>query len=186
MEKNENKSTCLGENDGIFNIDVNHLSFIKTKDKSSDANQKNFVIHSFNGKPKIIIKSAYIPFGIEFYNKKQVLNIELYPKKNNLHNNIISSISTFEKNLMENFSKNPEYSNLTFHSSLKESKKHVHLRTYCAPSMSTFTIIKNEKINIIQSSIKSNNCDIELDLGTMWVNNTNYGIIWYVKQIQIV
>lgn len=177
------------ESNGIFNFDINKLKFKKTKDKLTE-HQKNYVVFTDEGKQKIKLNSVFLPFGVEFYNKKQILNIELYPKKNNVHNNLYSLLSALEQDfsnkLIINNEIKSEISELTYHSFLKlNSNNSIHVRTYMSQNPNIYTYIGKFKENIMQSSIKGTTCNIEIEIGTMWINSSNYGIILYVKDIQI-
>lgn len=168
---------------GIFEIDIKKLHFKKTKDM-------NYMIFTDSGKPMIKLEKVYLPFGIEYYNKKQILNIEMYPNKNNTHNNLYSLITFLEKefeekNINDNQLKN-NLTNLDYHCGLKETNMNsVHFRTYMSQNPEIYTYIGKFKENVTQSSVKQRICNIEVELGTLWTNETSYGIIWYVKSIQI-
>lgn len=174
---------------GMFDIDVKNLQFKKTKEKVSDY-QKNYVILSEKGKPTIHLEKVYLPFGAEYYNKKYILNIEMYPTKNNVHNNLQSLLLALEQEFSDKLIKSYELSqdikDLTYHSFLKlNSNKSIHLRTYMSPNPEIYTYVGKFKENILQSSLQGTTCNIDLELGTLWMNGVNYGVIWYVKSVCI-
>ena len=45
--------------------------------------------------------------------------------------------------------------------------------------------IKNLKDKRTVLDIVKTRANIELELGTFWVNDNNYGFLWYVKRIEI-
>jgi hypothetical protein len=174
---------------GVFDIDVKNLRFKKTRDKLSE-HQKNYIIFDETGKPKIKLEKVFLPFGAEYYNKKQILNIEIYPNKNNTHNNLYSLLLALEQEfsdkLVHNYELKNDIAELKYYSFLKNNSNNVHIRTYMSPNPNIYTIIGKFKEPIMQSSIKGTYCNIEMELGTLWMNDTNFGVIWYVKDIQIV
>lgn len=178
------------QQNGLFDISVENLKFKKTKDKLSE-HQKNYMIFTEHGKPKIKLEKVFLPFGVEFYNKKQILNIELYPNKNNVHNNLYSLFLALEKEfsdkIIHNYELKNDIENLKYHSFLKQnSNSSFHIRTYMSPNPDVYTFIGKFKENVMQSSLKGTYCNIELELGTLWMNPTNFGIILYVRDIQII
>lgn len=179
----------MAQSNGIFDIDVENLKFKKTRDKLSE-HQKNYMIFVETGKPRIKLERVFIPFGVEFYNKKQLLNIELYPNKNNIHNNLHSLLLSLEQDfankIVHNYELKNDITDLKYHSFLKQNDSSaIHMRTYMSPNTEIYTFIGKSKQNIMQSSLKGTHCNVELELGTLWMNATNFGIIFYVKDIQI-
>lgn len=174
---------------GIFDIQASQLNFKKTKDKLSE-HQKKYMIFNNNGRPKIYLNSVFLPFGVEYYNKKQILNIELYPTKNNAHNNMYSLLRSLEEELstknINNYELKNNIQNLEYHSFLKQnSNSDIHIRAYMSVNPEIYTFVGKFKENVMQSNLKGSRCNIELELGTLWINETNFGIIFYAKSIQI-
>jgi hypothetical protein len=55
-----------------------------------------------------------------------------------------------------------------------------------SPNPDIYTFVGKFKENVTQSSLKGTFCNIELELGTLWINSTNFGVILYVRNVQIV
>lgn len=177
------------QSNGIFDIDISKLSFKKTREKLSE-HHNNYVIFCETGRPKIKLNGVFLPFGPEYFNKKQILNIELSPTKSNVHNNLCSLLSALENDFKNKaichnqLSKDIE--GLTYHSFLKTNKKNILMRTYMSTNPDIYAMIAGFKENVTQSNLKGAHCNIELELGTLWMNDKNFGIIWYVKDVHII
>lgn len=177
------------QKNGIFDLQLENLKFKKTQNKLSE-HQKNYMIFIDTGKPKIRLEKVFIPFGVEFYNKKQILNLELYPHKNNVHNNLYSLLLALEQEfsdkIVHNYELKNDIVNLKYHSFIKQNdNSSIHVRTYMSTNPDIYTFVGKFKEQITQSSIKGTHCNVELELGTLWMNATNFGVIFYVKEIQI-
>ena len=95
--------------------------------------KKSFRIR-YSGVNKILLKinDVYSPFGIENYNKKDILNLELCNNNNNNYNNIVE-LKEFD-NYFKNLSQTKmELNNLNYMSPLKIlSENKIQIRTHLA------------------------------------------------------
>lgn len=169
-----------------FTTDVKQLKF---KRIGVYGGIKKYMVFNNESKMKIKIKDVYLPFGIETFNGNQILNVELYPKKSNVHNNIESLIYSFEET-----AKNKEFyqgdvkKNITeciFYNNLKCEDNKSILRTYVGNNMISYVMLGTYKTYVTSNDLKATTCDIEIELGGFWINDTTYGFTWYVKEIQV-
>lgn len=179
----------------ILDLNLANLKFKKIKEKTEVT---NYIITNFQDhKHTIILEGVDIPFGVETYEKKSILNIEIDPKKNNKHHNYKAVISGFESELTkkenikyEKLSKDIE--NKGYYPNIRESKGGYILRCHIFTVPEVFAMvsgkdktiknIKDKRSMLDVTKIKAN---VELELGSLWTNENNYGFLWYVKKIQI-
>ncbi len=154
-----------------MNYDLNKINLIDDK--------KSFRIR-YAGVNKVLLKieDVYSPFGIENYNKKNILNLELTSKTNDNHNNIvlIKELDNYFKNLNET---KKELNGLNYNSPIKIlSDNKIQIRTHLAKNIN----IKTNQKNI---EIKNKNFDIELEFSSIWLYGGNYGIVLTVNIIDL-
>lgn len=179
----------------LIKLNISELKFKKLKEKTT---VKNFLITDFeNKKYSIILEDVAIPFGVETYEKKNILNIEIDGKKNNKHYNYFAIISGFESEFIDQ--KNIKYEKLSreiegkgYYPNIKESKGGHMIRCHILNTPEVFQMvsgrdktIKNIKDRRSMLDITKIKANVELELGTVWVNDNNYGFLWYVKTIEI-
>lgn len=169
-------------------IDIKKLIFVKSKGKSNITNY--IIITTEKIKPKIIIKNVIIPFGVEKYNNSEIINLEIRPKKDNEHNNIYALIDNFENNIKDKQINNKslinDIGNKEYHPNLKKSKLGYLLRTHIHSNVEVFASKNDFKFNTTLNAINQTICDVEIELGTLWINNEQYGYIWGIKKIEII
>jgi hypothetical protein len=178
--------------DNLIELELQKLKFSKLKSKT---NVINYLITDYNNKKhSIILENVNIPFGIEKYEGRHILNIEISPKKNNKHNNYYSMISYFEKELTD--PENIKYEkilrsieNKGYYPNLRESKEGYIIRTHTLHVPEVYVILNTKNGQIIDKrhidNVKQTKSNIELELGTFWITENNYGFTWFVKKIQI-
>ena len=180
----------------IVNLQLNKLNFKKVKDKSEI---KNYIMSDKNDntKPKIMLEKVNIPFGVEKYNGNNILNIEIDPKKNNIHYNYHAVISGFENELakIENFKDKKLTSDITgkgYYPNIRDSKEGYILRSYIFTVPEVYSMvsgrdktIKNIKNKMSLLDVEKVKANVELELGSLWINDNNYGFIWYIKKIEV-
>lgn len=132
---------------------------------------------------KLTIESAYIPFGVEEFNKKYYLNIQLdFDKKNNSkHVGLLYDIEKHFINYMKEIN-----DKLIFTSSIKKKTENFVLLKLSIP------IIKNNIIcNYYANEKKRNilelkkNCFVKviIKLNTLWIYHDKFGINWILDTI---
>jgi hypothetical protein len=169
IELNNKQIKCLPKNKKFISIILTHSSQII----------------------KIKLNNIFIPFGVEKFNNKHILNLE-FDKNINTHNNYISVLSSVE-NKINNKTYDTEINvesilvNKLFTTSLKESILGHILRTHITDSTEIFILKKDlSKMPIDKENLKGTNVNIELTLKGMWVNDEKYGIYWNINNIQII
>lgn len=156
----------------IDNINIDSLNIY-------NINKKYYNILCNN--EQIIINKllCHIPFGIEKYNDKILLNIELL--ENNDNNNLLSKINSIENYIIKKFP------NLGLLSCFKKSKLGHLLRTHFLKNTICYILKKNnEKIIIDECNLKLSDCEIDLTLKGIWINDNNYGLYFVINSIKII
>ena len=172
------------------NLSVKNLKYKKSKEKS-DGYVKTYSITSFDdARIKLKLSNVLIPFGIEKYNKKHILNIEIDPKKYNDHHNIKTLLSTFENEFID--ISNIKYDILAqdidgkgYYGNMKESKGGYIIRTNVFSNPEIFADIGGFRTELTSSSIVKSRANVDLELATLWITENNYGICWQVRRIEI-
>lgn len=205
-EQNENKQidNCAKQNKNVNN----DTSFILKKTKKTG----NYTILrkvKINGyvtlqRVKYTIYNAYLPYGKEEYNENIILNA-IINDSNNLNYNLLVTLNkisrTFDElNLIDICKQKYGINNKQFFSFIKE-----------LPSDSDINHVVNVEQNIKQYSVrlyfkygakishakfvgelsydqlKGKRCNIDVDLGSMWVNENTmmYGINIYITHITV-
>jgi hypothetical protein len=151
---------------------------------------------------KIEIPDCEIPFGIELYNKKEILNINLYDNEvdTNKKINTLNYLKLLEK-IYEQFSnKKIESKNLPFVSlpfgftkevenkefltTIKPGHKGgVFVRTHLAKSIKVYKLEDGKKVECVRPDLKGKKCSLILELNSMWMYGGKYGFLWYVHEI---
>ena len=85
----------------LVDVNIKNIKFKKSCEKIKE-HKTNYIISHNGKKPIVNIEKAYIPFGCEIYEKRQILNIEIDPKK---HYDVYAAINGFENQLanIENY-----------------------------------------------------------------------------------
>jgi hypothetical protein len=68
---------------------------------------------------------------------------------------------------------------------MRKSKGGYIMRSYVFGSPEIFTMIGNYKNRLTSVDIKNTVSNVDLEMGTFWINDNNYGFIWYVKKIEV-
>jgi hypothetical protein len=129
-----------------------------------------------------------IPFGIENYGVKKIINLEI-SKKNNDHYNFLQCIKKIEEIIINICKDNDEFKEKNFYSSLKKrGNSLIHIRTHLLCSGKNIktkfmkmgkednTILLNKKDNLDKYK-----CKIILD--SIWIHNNEYGLVWMLEEI---
>jgi len=154
------------------NIDTNMLDICRV-------NKKYYNITYNNEQITIKILLCHIPFGIEKYNDKILLNIELLDTNEN--NNILSKISSIENYIIK------KIPNLGLLSCVKKSKLGHLLRTHFLKNTECYILKKNnEKMIIDESNLNLADCEINLTLKGAWTNDNNYGLYFIINSIRVI
>ena len=140
---------------------------------------------------RIKLENIFIPFGVETYNNKYILNLE-FEMKSNTHNNYISTLSNLEKKII-NKSYQTEVNiesclvNKKFLTSLKPSILGNILRTHISDTTKIYILKKDSsKMQLDKENLKGTNVNIELTLKGIWINDDTYGFYWNVGKTQII
>lgn len=140
---------------------------------------------------KIKLNNIFIPFGLEKFNNKHILNLE-FDKNINTHNNYISVLTSLENKIINKtyeteINVESNLVNKSFTKSIKDSILGFILRTHLSDSTEIFILKKDlSKMPIEKENLKGTNVNIELTLKGLWINDEKYGLYWNVNNIQII
>ncbi len=172
-------------------LEFKNLTFKKTKNSAKKI--LNYLVLSQKKKIKIILKSVLIPFGYEFFNGHNILNVEINPNKNNEHYNMYVCINRFEDIFKilydsdycpENLKQDIE--NKGYYNNMRESKEGYIIRCYVIGMPKIYTKNGGNEILLTHKDVKNTVSNIEIDFGILWISENNYGILWYIKEIEII
>ena len=177
--------------ESLNDLSLKNLKFTKTKDKVGEY-RKNYIITSIKTSTQIQItlNDVTIPFGVEKYGSASILNVEISPKKNNEHYNIHAIINSFESeftnlDLIKDKVLKTELEDKGYYQNMRESKDGYIIRTHVL-SMPEIYIMMGKFKNILTiSDIKKTKANVILNLSLLWINENNYGIIWRIKEIEV-
>jgi hypothetical protein len=156
----------------IENLNTNMLNISKINKKYYNITYENEQINIKN-------LICHIPFGIEKFNDKILLNIELLDSNEN--NNILSKIDSIQNIIINKFP------NLGLISCIKKSKLGYLLRTHFLKSTECYILKKNnEKIIIDECNLNLSDCEIDLTLKGIWINDNNFGLYFVINSIKVI
>lgn len=157
----------------IFDININNLKIFNISKKYyniNDDTNKQIIINNV---------TCHIPFGVEKFNDKLLLNIELL--ESNENNNIISKIESIEKFISNKFQ------NLGLTSCVKKSKLGYLLRTHFLKKTECFILKKNqEKMIIDEINLNLSDAETNLTIKGIWTNDNNYGLYIVVNSVKVI
>jgi hypothetical protein len=176
--------------DSLNQLSIKNLLFKKIKDKVGEYRKNYILLNSLGEKIKITLNNVTIPFGIEKYNSTNILNIEISPKKSNDHYNINAIITAFESELsnielIRDKELKKELEDKGYYQNIRESKDGYIIRCHVLHMPEIFMMIGKFKNLLTMSDVKKTKATVELELSLMWINDNNYGIIWSIKNIEI-
>ena len=173
-------------------LSVKHLRFKKTAEKLTEHKRNYIIFDSSENKVSIVLEKVTIPFGYEPFNGRNILNIEINPKSGNAHHNIYSHIKSFEKEFDTNVQENIKFEELKkdiegkgYYYNIRKSKGGYIIRAYVFGNPEIYMMSGKFKNLMTSSDIKQTVANVTLELGSLWVNDTNYGFIWYAKSIEV-
>ena len=153
-------------------------------------NQKFISVSANDKNVSFILNNVNVPFGLEKFFDKEIINIELLDN-NNDHNNIMSQLYSIDSKI-----KNKIFSSeinvrqmLTgkdFISVIKQSKLGNILRTHPTSNCESYIQKKDgEKFLVSLCNVKNTTCDVKITLKGIWIKNDTYGLYWTMSNINI-
>jgi hypothetical protein len=139
---------------------------------------------------------VYLPFGMELYNNKHILNFEINIDKNNDSYNFYALIYKFE-NILQNLDKNEiddlniktNHQNILnlikgqqFVSCIKNGLKGYLIRSYINQGIE---IKSNDGNYFTFNQLKGQNVKLTIDIGNLWIMSDTYGYILNITNIII-
>lgn len=146
---------------------------------------KNFINVLFETKKiKFELNGVVIPFGVEIYNSKEIVNVEIQPK-DNVQYNYISEIESLENKIKE--SKLQVLKDKNFIPTFKESKYGKILRTHLISDPEIYIKTKNDsKMTLAKTNIKNTISNVKLSLKGIWLKDDSYGLYWSLSECEII
>lgn len=161
---------------------ITKLEFVK---------KKNFIVVTQDKTPitfKLI--NCHVPFGIEKYNGKDILNLELEKENNELYN-IYSKLTAIEdiikkQEIDADLQVTQAVRGMGFVPSVKTSLKGYILRTHIHDP-DIYILKKNgDKMLIDGLNLPNTYVNASVVLNGIWLNDSNYGLLWSVTDVQVV
>ena len=143
---------------------------------------------------KFQFNNVKIPFGIEKYNYKYIINIEFI--KNNKHLNYVNNIRAIDNVMKHLYENKDDYNKISngFKEDIKDKQYSSCLREKVKmnPLLRTHFRMKSNKIikkinntdNIM--NLKNKFCNIEIELVNIWTTQYNYGFVIYINSIDVI
>ncbi len=139
-----------------------------------------------------------IPFGIELYNKREIINFQVNKDTNDGYN-FINFLTTFGK-LYEQFSvplydeQKENYPKIIFPKDYAKSVSHLTfnrlyknnlIRTHTNKKIKIYTNKNGKLESVKKEGIKGKDCICELEISNIWIYGKGYGITILVNEIEI-
>jgi len=174
----------------LSELSTKKLNFKKTKENSEGYVKNYAIISKDNTRVKVSLKKIQIPFGYEDFNGRKILNIEINPKKNNDHHNIKSLIKEFENEFVDqkniyNTELKEDIMGKGYYNNMRSSKGGYIIRCFVFGSPEIYSNVGNFKSLMTSKDIVKTVSNVEIELGTLWITENNYGFSWYIKKIEI-
>ena len=183
-------ATPLNNPNAIENTTVKSLRMKKTKDTSNKFKKNYFVTGKDGHRITLSIKNVSIPFGCEEFHGRNIVNMEIHPKHDNIHHNIKATLTTFEEQLKdpENFYSKEVTEDMKgkgYYPNIRKSENGYIIRTVLFGSPEIYTNIGKFKTVLTKNDIAKTTADVDLEIGTFWIADSQYGFLWYVKKIEV-
>ncbi len=170
-------------------MDLSKFNLIKEK--------KGYRLVSFGKKLSFDLNNVTIPFGIEEYKGKIIVNLEFKNIPNETYNNLIyiKNVNETINNILTQdkipFAKTMEFTddfiNKKYYDSLKQTNDVYYLR--CSINNKNdckfYKIINNKKVECVSSECEKKVCDVKLELYNIWFFSDSYGLNWNIKEVII-
>jgi len=136
----------------------------------------------------LTLYGIYIPFGVESYNNNDILNIELKNNSNYNYNTLVmlkKILSTFE--YLKTTDKGSKYDIndkecFSFIKELDDDKYNIRLYIKYGAKV----VLKNSIGDVPYSQLKHKRCNIDIEVGSLWTTDKNYGVNIYATLITII
>jgi hypothetical protein len=183
-----------------MSLNINKIFF--SKDKTTGP-KKSFRIVSDGSKIILYSPIIFIPFGIEYYNNKQILNIEVDSDKNNdLYNfySLIYKIDHILQNLNNDTNNDLIYDetirqnhksianliqNKQFISCIKNGLKGYLFRTYIPTNCGLNIHSSDNTETYTMNQIKGRYAKVTIEIGNLWIMPDTYGYILNITDITL-
>lgn len=179
------------DDEAVFRDDFDKI-FIK-KYKNGNFSLLTKTLNNKYKRIKIKFPSVYIPFGVERYNDKRIINFSFYGnnKNNTAYTNIfklqtlndkIKHIIASSEQIDTDSKEYVPFYNVSTLEFDEEMGEQYMIRCYASH---TLTIIHKEYGEIDSKNIKGHSCYIDVSIGSIWVHNDKYGCMLYVDKITL-
>ena len=131
-------------------------------------------------KIRINMMNVRIPFGYEKYGDGYILNLEIDPK-DDVHNTYYKCIGEFESELKGKAIDDKEYIG-----NMRESKEGYIVRTHIRGYPEIYSMFGDYKNLMTSRDLKHSFANVVLELEQIWTTDDKYGLLWGVKEIEII
>lgn len=164
-----------------MDIKIADIEFIK---------KRKFIVTTKKKEPiSINIENVYIPFGVEEYNDKRILNIVLLNEDNkiyNIYSKLVSIEEYIEKqDIKADFDVTQAIIQKSFMSTIKETYNGHIIRTHISNPNIYIINKEGEKLPIDINDISKSYVDAKIVLNGIWYTNNTYGLFWTTTDISI-
>lgn len=137
------------------------------------------------------LENVGAPFGIELFNNKKILNIEIKNDKSNYVYNVVTKLRSIEEFVetlkFDDIPLNIKQilTNKKFMPTIKENidKKGYIIRTHFHGDV--YLINKDNKMFLEDSNVKNTIINTKIVLQGIWYTDHNFGLLWSSNYIQI-
>jgi len=174
----------------IQNYNFNDINFIRDK--------KNYKIYIKKGNKncriRLLTSILSIPFGIEKYFNKYILNLSFFNiKENNSAHNFYSVLLDIDKYFMNIKDVDTAPIDLkllvkdkTYMSCIRETSPYppllrTHIKIVKNSIITKFISYNDVNLCIPEDKIKNKKGYFTIELSGLWVNKDSYGLIWYLN-----
>jgi hypothetical protein len=175
-------------------IEYNKIYFVRSNTKDKEKHNYVVMYEMPSGTSERIsfdLTNAKIPFGYEPFGRQTVLNVEINENSTNNSYNQYAQITGLEE-MFKNISSHPQYQFLKQHieskqyyPNMRESKEGHIVRCYVMGHPKIYSLMKGKEISMDSRDLKMSYANVKIELALLWINDNNYGILWYVKEIRI-
>lgn len=169
-------------------LNLDNITFVREKTNNKKKIRYSILI---NEKQKIsfTINNVNIPFGFEEFGKKRILNIEISKDKHSDVDKLISSLEDNIEKIISNKSISSEFiedaMGKIYYRNIKPSKYGKMVRTYVLHDPEIYAMIGGNKMPMSSIDLKKTMCNVNMEINGIWINDTDYGLLLYVREIQI-
>jgi hypothetical protein len=150
--------------------------------------------HLISNNPiKLDLPTSYVPFGLDDKNNKFVICFSINNKSQEGLEllDVIDEVEKYFQGLdfiVDTDKEKIMFSNKQFVSNIKQNQNFYPIfRTHIKKINNQFNtkVIKNNSLGTIYDIKSKMKCNGVIELGSLWYNDTTYGLLWYINEITL-